>query len=378
MSFASIWTQFKERLGLWQKGALPYQFYKMKIKMTLLFVSLFLVNQSTAFAYSFSSPKEYPIKWNNLIAENPSPLAKEFVRSAEIINKRLMHGNIPYPSKKISLNWEKGYNHAEDKFVFMRKYGVDCTRLLRYLYINMLHLPYNSKFSTAPIISKTFTHNNPESMSQLKNFDQVPKTKQGFKPQTGDILAFPGHTIAVLDPENCIAIQSSIWLCKKSEKGFCVDYDYGESAGVSIYHLASERFCKNGIWKGMDNNKLKFTIGWRHKAFNTWILTLPKEAKPGETILISGKNLANKYIYFTGSKTPVKARQIKRSSIYLKDHQIQTVKITVPNNATTGKLKVFWGTGKPSPEKTVESQAALNILNCDNHLVSIHSETFVD
>ena len=350
----------------------------MKIKTALFFLFQLFIVKSCVYAYTFSSPQDYPIKWENLTAENPSPLAQEFVRSAQIINKRLMHGNIPYPSKKISLNWEKGYNRAEDKFVFMRRYGVDCTRLLRYLYINMLHLPYNSKFNTAPIVSKTFTQNNPDSLSQLKNFDLIPKTKQGFKPQTGDILAFPGHTIAVLDPENCIAIQSSIWLCKKSENGFCTDYDYGESAGVSIYHLASDRFCKNGVWKGMDNNKLKFTIGWRHKAFNTWILTLPKEAKPGETIVLSGKNLANKYIYFTGSKTPVKTRIIKRAPIYLKDHQIQTVKITVPHDAKTGKLKVYWGIGRPTPEKTVESQTTMAVLNQDSHLVNNHSETFVD
>ncbi len=350
----------------------------MKIKTALLLLLHVTILNLSAYSYSLSRPQEYPVSWEQLITENPSPVAQEFVRSAQIINKRLMHGNIPYPSKKISHNWEKGYNHAEDKFVFMRKFGVDCTRLLRYLYINMLHLPYNSKFKNAPIVSKTFTQKTPQNGTQLNNFVSLPKTKDGFKPQTGDILAFPGHTIAVLDPENCIALQSSIWLCKKSEKGFCVDYDYGQAAGVSVYHLASERFCKNGIWKGMDNNKLKFTIGWRHRAFDSWILNLPEKAKNSEVIQLSGKNLANKYIYFPGSSTPVKAKLFKRPVAYLKEHQIQTVKVTVPNDAKSGKLKIFWGTGTPDITKTVESKQVLTIQPIDSHIAQIYQDSFVD
>lgn len=350
----------------------------MKIKTALLFLIHIFTFNIAAYSYSISKPQEYPVQWDQLTTENPSPVAQEFVRSAQIINKRLVHGNIPYPSKKISNNWENGYKRAEDKFVFMRKFGVDCTRLLRYLYINMLHLPYNSKFTNAPIVSKTFTHKSSQNSSQLNNFIPLPKTKDGFKPQTGDILAFPGHTIAVLDPDNCIALQSSIWLCKKSEKGSCVDYDYGQAAGVSVYHLASERFCKNGIWKGMDNNKLKFTIGWRHRAFDTWILKTPETAKTNEVIYLSGKNLANKYIYFTGSNTPVKAKLIKRPVAYLKEHQIQTVKIIVPLNAKTGKLKIFWGTGSPDMAKTVESQQVLTIQPADSSIAKIYQESFID
>jgi hypothetical protein len=307
-------------------------------------------------------PLETRVNWEQLIHENQSQAAKQFVKSSHTIYERLLYGGIPYPSNKITNNWEAGYNSSYDKFVYMRKYGVDCTRLLRYLFLNMLHLPYNSLFPQEPIISNTFTYTNPESYRQLNNFVPIPKTPKGFKPQTGDILSFPGHTIAVLDPKNCIAIQSSIWLCKKTVNGFCVDSEYGKSAGVSIYHLASDRFCKDGIWKGMDNTKLNFTTGWRHRAFDTWITEMPKSTYHNARITLIGKNLAGKYIYFTGSRHPIRTKLIKNKN---KKNQpgLQAVSITVPKDAKSGKLKIYWGIGKPKLENTVESSEKLTLTD---------------
>lgn len=252
------------------------------------------------------------VNWAQLIKENQSPIAKQFINSSHTIYERLLYGGIPYPTQGITQRWENGYQSSYDKFVYMRKNGVDCTRLLRYLFLNMLHLPYNSKYKSAPIISHTFAGNNKHKDPQLKNFIPLPKTSKGFKPQTGDILAFPGHTIAVLDPKNCISIQSSIWMCKRIENDYCVDAEFGKAAGVSIYKLASSRFCKDGIWKGMDNEKLKFTVAWRHRAFNTWITEMPKIAKHKQVIILQGKNLAGKYIYFSGIKTPIKAKLVRK------------------------------------------------------------------
>jgi hypothetical protein len=239
----------------------------------------------------------------------------------------------------------------------MRKYGVDCTRLLRYIFLNMLHLPYNSSFSSEPIISSTFANTLSHSNTQLKNFTRIPKTTKGFKPQTGDILAFPGHTIAVLDPKNCIAIQSSIWLCKKIQNGFCVDAEYGNSAGVSIYHLASDRLCKNGIWKGMDSKKLNFTVGWRHRAFDTWIKEMPEKTFRHSRMTLIGKNLVGKFIYFTGSNQPIRTKLLK----YLPSG-LQSVTLITPKNATSGYLKIYWGTGQPNIENTVDSYNKIIIL----------------
>lgn len=289
-----------------------------------------------------SLPRESDVQWEDLINNNYSPMAKQFVRSSQTVYQRLLNGGIPYPARKISNYWEKGYNSSNDKFIYMRKYGVDCTRLLRYLFINVLDLPYNSKEKDAPIISQTFTQMNDHNHNQLKNFVRIPKIKHGFKPQTVDILAFPGHTIAVLDPENCIAIQSSIWLCKKMENGFCVDSEYGKSAGVSIYHLASDRFCKNGVWKGMDNDKLNFTIGWRHRAFDTWISKMPFEASTNSKILLKGRNLLGKYVYFNGSSSPIKATLWKKDKKNQNtDNNNQIVSILVPEDAKSGNLKIY-------------------------------------
>ncbi len=311
------------------------------------------------------------VNWEQLINENQSPVIKQFVKSSHTIYERLLYGGIPYPTKKITVSWEKGYNSSYDKFVYMRKNGVDCTRLLRYLFLNMLHLPYNSFFSKDPIISNTFSFASPESNKQLKNFTRIPKAEKGFKPQTGDILSFPGHTIAVLDPKNCIAIQSSIWLCKKIENGYCVDSEYGKSAGVSIYRLASDRFCKNGLWIGMDNERLNFTTGWRHRAFNTWITEMPKSSHRNMRITLIGKNLAGKYIYFTGSRYPVRTKLTKNKKKRGSSSGLQTVLVTIPKDANTGKLKIFWGTGIPKVDKTVESSERIIIIDKKGNVASL-------
>lgn len=310
-------------------------------------------------------PTGTQVNWDKLIDENQSPTAKKFIKSSFSINERLLYAGIPYPNKSITNTWENGYQSAYDKFIYMRKNGVDCTRLLRYLFLYMLNIPYNSQYPKAPIISNTFTDGSLKSQKQLKNFIPIHKTAKGFRPQIGDILSFPGHSIAVLDPKNCIAIQSSIWLCKKIKNGFCIDAEYGKSAGVSIYRLSNDRYCKNGYWKGMDNAKLNFTSAWRHRAFDTWITEMPTNAQQKSRINLVGKNLAGKYIYFTGSTTPVKAKLLKRNSLGL-----QSVFLNVPKDAKTGLLKIYWGTGKPKFEKTIESPKTLMIVQKRKNMVS--------
>lgn len=333
---------------------------------------LFLIFTTHAFIFvfhlnSYAAPSKQTlplgteVNWEKLINETQSPSIKQFVKSSHAIYERLLYEGIPYPSKKISNSWENDYHSSYDKFVYMRKNGVDCTRFLRYLFLNRLHLPYNSSYPQEPIISNTFSYSNPSNNKQLKNFVCVPKKAKGFQPQTGDILSFPGHTIAVLDPKNCIAIQSSIWLCKKIKNGFCVDSEYGKSAGVSIYRLASERFCKDGIWKGMDNSTLNFTNGWRHRAFDTWITEMPENSHRNTKITLIGKNLSGKYIYFTGSKYPAKTKLLK-TKIKNNPHDLHAVTVVVPKNAKTGKLKIFWGIGKPKLENTIESSKKLVII----------------
>ena len=346
----------------------------MALRLLLIFIVNVFVFISQTKAYTTPPKESLPlgtqVNWEELVIENQSPIAKQFVKSAHTIYERLLYGGIPYPTKKINYNWENGYNASYDKFVYMRKYGVDCTRLLRYLFLNMLHLPYNSHYSHDPIISHTFSDTNSVNNKQLKNFVRLHKTEKGFKPQTGDILSFPGHTIAVLDPKNCIAIQSSIWLCKKIENGYCVDAEYGKSAGVSIYRLASDRFCKNGIWKGMDNADLNFTTAWRHRAFDTWISEMPESAHHNSKITLIGKNLSGKYIYFTGSHHPIRTKLIK-NKIKKNPLGLQTVSVTVPKDANTGKIKIYWGVGKPKLENTVESSEKLTIIDNRGSVASL-------
>ncbi len=315
----------------------------------------------SAFYFAVSAPAKAPfplgteVEWEKLIEKNNSTVSKEFVESAKIIHDRLLYKGIPY--ENISQKWERNYLSSNDKFKFMRKNGVDCTRLLRYIFINMLQLPYNSLYPEAPIISHTFADINSVNAKQLKNFVRIPSSQHGFRPQTGDILAFPGHAIAVLDPENCISIQSSNWVCKNIENGRCVESEKGLYAGVAIYKLASKRFCSNGLWKGMDAERNKFTVAWRHRAFNTWIEKMPQSGYRQKRINLTGKNLAGKYIYFNGSSFPVRTTLQSNN----KKTGMQTVLVTVPKDAQSGKLKIFWGTGRPKIAETVESKSVLII-----------------
>ncbi|KAB8027393.1 hypothetical protein [Fluviispira multicolorata] len=313
--------------------------------------------------HACSAPSKAPfplgteIEWEELLKQNNSSIAKDFIHSSKIIHDRLLYKGIPYEKDGISQFWENRYQASQDKFKFMRKYGVDCTRLLRYLFRNMLQLPYNSLFTEAPIISHTFANINSQNAKQLRNFIRVPQSKNGFRPQTGDILAFPGHAIAVLDPKNCISIQSSSWVCKNIKDGRCVEAEMGKYAGVAIYKLASNRFCSNGLWKGMDGDHNKFTVAWRHRAFTTWISEMPKHAFTSKRIFLTGKNIAGKYIYFEGSNKAVRTTLNK----YNKKNGLQSVFVLVPNDAKSGKIKIYWGTGRPTLLKTVDSSLSIII-----------------
>jgi cell wall-associated NlpC family hydrolase len=216
--------------------------------------------------FIFVNPTTVPIDWKRLQSKNRSKALKKFIKYSQEVKIELNKGSIPYAWKGISKDWNQNYFKAKNKYDYMRSNGIDCTRFLWYLYSQKIKLPYNSKIKNAPITSETFAKNNLN--SQLKNFIRLTKTKKGFKPRTGDILAFPGHALAVLDPKKCIAIQSSVWLCTKIDQyGSCHDSVSGKNAGVSIYKLMNKGDCENGYWKQLDTPKNTFTSGWRPKAF---------------------------------------------------------------------------------------------------------------
>lgn len=103
-------------------------------------------------------------------------------------------------------------------------------------------------------------------IQELKN-----QPEKGFRPQTGDILAYyyfnsktkvgKGHVVIVIDPDECTAINSTTW---------SFDEDTSErltqKKGVYFQRIDTER-CTNGLWKSWDTASNKFQVLLRHKKF---------------------------------------------------------------------------------------------------------------
>ncbi|BBH52230.1 hypothetical protein [Fluviispira sanaruensis] len=316
----------------------------------------------------YADPKNVSVAWSSLYTENPSPEVRKFLSYSQDIKKNIFTQGIPYPAQKLNANWDRNYLRANNKYNYMRKNGVDCTRFLWHLYAGEMNLPYNSKYKNSAILSQTFAKRRIN--SELKNFVPLKRYKNGFAPRTGDILAFPGHALAVLDPKQCIAIQSTAWACERmTPRGQCHKGTEGKNAGVVVYKLMNKDDCANGLWNKLDSNKNKFTAGWRHKALNTWIEKIPKKAKNKQVITLVGHNISRRFIYFNGASHPVKTSYAIKTLQSKNGYPLDLVNVTVPKDALSGKIKIYWGNEiKPNIDNTVSSKRDLIIEN--NKLLS--------
>lgn len=311
----------------------------------------------------FVNPINTPVKWNKLYIENHSINAKLFLNYAKETKNILNEIDIPYILTKNYQLWDSNYIKAKDKYNFIQNNGIDCTRFLWHLYEKKMNLPYNSNYKNKVILSYSFSQK--KMNNELKYFVPLKKIGKAFKPRTGDILAFPGHALAVLDPKDCISIQSASWLCKKMNlNGSCHESVSGLNAGVAIYKLMSKGDCNNGLWHHLDSPQNKFTAGWRHKALNTWIEKLPSKAFRNEKITLVGYNISNRFVFFAGSNYPSKTSYAISQIYSPNDYKLDIVSIKVPSNAQSGPLKIYWGNQiKPDINMTVESNEKIIIEN---------------
>lgn len=322
-----------------------------------------LNNKNSYQNQNYVNPTQVQVDWKNLYSKNHSTQVKSFLTYSKETKMELSEREIPYAWNGIAQNWNSKYLNSKNKYDFMRHHGVDCTRFLWHLYAEKMRLPFNAKIKSAPILSHSFAQS--KINKELGNF--VPLKKEGslFKPRTGDILAFPGHALAVLDPNKCIAIQSASWVCKKiTNSGSCLHSAKGKDAGVSIYKLMNRGDCHDGAWKQLDSPRNKFTAGWRHKALNTWIEKIPSKAEINETITLIGYNISNRFIYFSGAKHPSKTSHSQSKMNSINDYKLDIVSLKIPHDAKTGKLKIYWDNKiKPNIRHTVESNDVLYIEN---------------
>jgi hypothetical protein len=314
---------------------------------------------------NFVNPTQTSVDWKYLYSNNQSSKVRTFLEYSKETKIELNKNAIPYAWQGIPQNWNSNYISSKNKYAFMRKNGVDCTRFLWHLFAKKMKLPYNSKDKNSAILSQTFAQK--KVTSELKYFIPIKELGSAFKPRTGDILAFPGHALAVIDAQKCIAIQSASWICNKmSENGSCYEANRGKNAGVTVYKLLNKGDCENGYWKHLDTPKNKFTGAWRHQALNTWIEKLPKYAVSKEVITLVGYNISNRYIYFEGSSHASKTSYARSYVISPKGYKLDVVTLKIPFNARTGKLKIYWGNRlTPNIKMTVYSNDSIAINNSE-------------
>lgn len=309
---------------------------------------------------AYTNPANPSVDWHYLYAENKSENIKKFLEFSKSTQLKIKKYNIPYSWKGISENWDYHYFKSQNKYTFMQKNGIDCTRFLRHIFLEEMKLPYNSKEKSGPILSQSFSQS--RSSSELKNFIPIKKFRNGFKPKTGDILAFPGHALVVVDAKHCIALQSASWICKKFAMNTCYEAARGKQAGVTLYKLTNKNDCENGTWKQLDATKNKFTAAWRHKSFNIWIETMPQKAKPYEKITLTGYNISQRHVYFSGSNKPVLTSYAHKHTYNKQGDVLDIVTVKIPGTARSGKLKIYWGNNlKPDINHTISSAKILNI-----------------
>lgn len=101
----------------------------------------------------------------------------------------------------------------------------------------------------------------------LKNNFIILKNKNAnhkFKPQTGDVMAYQGHVVMVIDPKNCVAINSTSWTMDPK-----TNRRLNDKKGVFFQKIGSSR-CSKGVWKAWDSSSNKFEVLLRHKSFVNW------------------------------------------------------------------------------------------------------------
>lgn len=116
------------------------------------------------------------------------------------------------------------YKYGGDSFK-----GIDCTNFINLLF-ERIGLPVKN------LTTGLMTNSNAKNY-YASDFEVYRKKKvKYFQPKTGDILAYNGHAVIVIDPQNCIAVNSAAWTAGNGPEG------------VQFHQITDKSRCANGKW----------------------------------------------------------------------------------------------------------------------------------
>lgn len=183
----------------------------------------------------------------DLISQEPNFTIKDILYSAHDLAKR-----------RIAYSLGKSYIPADG----VKKVGlIDCTHLIEEIFIRA-GLPYDYVNTEGMVRKWPAAKKNFEYIAPIEGFSN------SFKPQAGDVLAFynskrrSGHAVMVIDPLNCIAINSTSWVWTENYQDETVRNP--KMTGVYFQEIKQGK-CENGIWTSWDNSTNKFQVMLRHK-----------------------------------------------------------------------------------------------------------------
>jgi hypothetical protein len=199
-------------------------------------------------AYSFAPPEAIFKKYSDSEKNDPSPDFMELVNNQE--------NN--YLERLLLEAWDMVDQKIGYKFIYEENdVSLNCSRFVWKLFERIgLSFPY-----TATI------YFNEKNKNILDHFTVIgPEADGGFKPNVGDVLSFnysnAGHMVVVVDPKNCIAVNSASWVWDSD-----ANRTLPSEKGVRFHRIYRESRCRDGVWYSWDNSAYKFQKMLRHNAF---------------------------------------------------------------------------------------------------------------
>lgn len=188
--------------------------------------------------------KEMTPAFEALIAEQKNPLVVNLLRAAFELAARPVPIRYKYAASNIPDNEDVPGQ-------------IDCSGLVTAIYekskLNITHASSRMMVNKEPVVLENFNSIKPITL---------PNGARRFTPQAGDILAFKGHVVMVVDPYKCTAINSTSYVLEETENGNSVR----NSRLSGVYFQKVEKgICENGHWYSWDNRTNVWKVMLRHK-----------------------------------------------------------------------------------------------------------------
>ena len=204
----------------------------------------------------FGPNNELSNSYQNLIDQQTNSYIKDLLISAH-----------DFASKNIKYKFgASSFTNIKSKKTHKTYTYIDCSGFANELF-DAINLPYNFASSLDMLRQRS------DLLDQFQ-FEKISnQVEKGFRPNTGDILAYnypykvngvvkrKGHVVVVIDPKECIAINATSYVWPNDNS--TVDRS---KQGVYFQQILKGN-CDDGLWKSWDSADNKFQVLLRHKFF---------------------------------------------------------------------------------------------------------------